>query len=114
MYFYLLAMLTINIVFLGKGILYLLEKMIENLFIPLINWGYRINNIPYNLSLNKFINNQEDINDQIYENINNENQEDINDKKQIEEKEKQIQEKEDDEKQIYKNRIESLIDDKLD
>ena len=95
MYFYLLAMLTINIVFLGKVILYLLEKIIENLFIPLINWGYRINNVPYNLSLNKFINNQEDANKQREEDINKQREEDIN-------------------KQRYKNIIESLIDDKLD
>ena len=66
MYFYLALILTIYFIFLGKGILYILEKLIECVFIPLINRGYKVYNVPYSLQLNKFFV-YEDINDNIQE-----------------------------------------------
>lgn len=66
MYFYLYLGLLINFFIFGKGILYLLEKLVESGLIPLINYGYKMYNVPYGLQLNKYFK-YEDINDNILE-----------------------------------------------
>lgn len=54
MYFYLFIGLFINFIVFGKGVLYLLEKLVESGLIPLINYGYNMYNVPYELQLNKY------------------------------------------------------------
>jgi len=66
MYFYLYIGLLVNFIIFGKGILYLLEKLVESGLIPLINYGYKMYNVPYSLQLNKYFK-YEDINDNIVE-----------------------------------------------
>jgi hypothetical protein len=66
MYFYLFIGLLINFIVFGKGVLYLLEKLVESALIPLINFGYKMYNVPYALQLNKYFK-YEDINDNIVE-----------------------------------------------
>ncbi len=66
MYFYLFIGLLINFIVFGKGVLYLLEKLVESVLIPLINSGYKMYNVPYALQLKKYFK-YEDINDNIVE-----------------------------------------------
>lgn len=49
----LFLMLFGNLILLGRMILYLLEFLVDSVFIPLINWGYKLNNQPVNLELTR-------------------------------------------------------------
>lgn len=53
MYLLLFFILFGNLILLGRLTLYLLEFLVESVFIPLINWGYKLNNNPINLELNR-------------------------------------------------------------
>ena len=53
MYLLLFFVLFGNLILLGRLTLYLLEFLVESVFIPLINWGYKLNNNPVNLELNR-------------------------------------------------------------
>ncbi len=53
MYLLLFFVLFGNLILLGRLTLYLLEFLVESVFIPLINWGYKLNNNPINLELNR-------------------------------------------------------------
>ena len=53
MYLLLFFILFGNLILLSRLTLYLLEFLVDSVFIPLINWGYKLNNQPFNLELTK-------------------------------------------------------------